>query len=413
MRILFIPYVLPPLHYPAALRNLKLLLGLASHDLEIDVCQVATDHYRHFGPDKLDFSLAEKLPSNVTYLPVQSPEKNFAFRTINANPTISKLFFPLTNPIKREWTWAAQRLLRKHDPSRYDAVVTMSQPHCNHLIGLWLKKRYGLPWIAFFSDPWIDNQYSSLRADSILRSFHAKMERDVMNHADLALFTSEETRRLLLKRYPHMDHKFNILPHCYVPEWYPKAKPRGADELITMLHCGNFYGPRSPQPLFRALANLEKKRQISRTLRVDLVGGMNPQDKSLLEQLGLGHFVRFAPTVPYLDALALQSEADWLLLIDAPSENGPNVFLPSKLIDYFGSAKPILGITPHEGASSRVLAEYNHPVHDVDDIDDIMTSCTRIANGWKPSIKSDSDKYNVCSIGQLFYSYLRKTAKLS
>lgn len=406
MRILFIPYVLPPLHYPAALRNLKLLLGLSRCAVEIEVCHVDPAHYRHFGPEKLDTELADKLPSNVRYLPVNSNERSPFYKFINANPTISRFFYFWTNPIKREWTWAAETLLKRNDPTRYDAVVTLSQPHCNHLIGLWLKKKYNVPWISYFSDPWIDNQYSNLSTDKFLRSYHSKLERSVMTLSDRVLFTSEETRQLLLTRYPNMSDKFSVLQHCYVPQWHPRAKNSKQDHPITMLHCGNFYGPRSALPVLEILAELEKNLGISQKLRLELVGGIQDKDRMALSKLGISHFVHCKPTVPYLESLALQAEADWLLLVDAPSTQGPSVFLPSKLIDYLGSEKPILGVTPKEGASARVLKETGHPVHDMMDHEALKNRFIQIADGWKPETNSKSNQYSVDEIGKLFYDYL-------
>jgi hypothetical protein len=41
-------------------------------------------------------------------------------------------------------------------------------------------------------------------------------------------------------------------------------------------------------------------------------------------------------------------------VIDAPSR-GPNLFLPSKLIDYLPLGIPILGLTPDQGAPADLL----------------------------------------------------------
>jgi hypothetical protein len=46
--------------------------------------------------------------------------------------------------------------------------------------------------------------------------------------------------------------------------------------------------------------------------------------------------------------------ADGLLVIDAPAET--SVFLPSKLIDYVGAGRPVLGITPPGTASTLITS---------------------------------------------------------
>jgi hypothetical protein len=407
MRILFIPYILPPLHYPGSLRNLKLLHGLSLCDADIHVCHVDPDCFRHFGSEKLDPELRDKLPVNVTYHSVRSRERKWFFRCINSGPVVSSMFFCWTNPRKKEWTWDAKALLQRLDPGSFDAVVTLSQPHCNHLLGLWVKRKYSVPWISYFSDPWIDNPYANISGGAVVRSYLRRLERAVLSLSDKVLVTSEETRDLFLARYPGMEDTFGVLPHCFVPSWYsrPEKPPRG--DVVTLLHCGNFYGPRSPRPLFRALAELEKNVRISRKIRLELVGGIMAEDARALGDLGIDHFVRCRPTVPYLESLALQDEADWLLVVDAPSDGKPSVFLPSKLMDYFGSRKPVLGLTPEEGASARVLRDCGYPVHGLSDLQGLQESIVRISEGWSPEANGIPCRYSADEVGKKFYEYIK------
>src|SRR5919202_1568394 len=72
-----------------------------------------------------------------------------------------------------------------------DAVVTFSQPTTDHLVGLELKKIWRAPWVAHFSDPWVDNPYYA--TDAATRDFNLAAERAVCEVADRLVFTSEET----------------------------------------------------------------------------------------------------------------------------------------------------------------------------------------------------------------------------
>src|SRR5205085_587167 len=54
------------------------------------------------------------------------------------------------------WLWPAWRACRRAiKRDRPDAVLTSGPPHVVHLLGLALKRREGLPWVADFRDPWI------------------------------------------------------------------------------------------------------------------------------------------------------------------------------------------------------------------------------------------------------------------
>jgi glycosyltransferase involved in cell wall biosynthesis len=60
-------------------------------------------------------------------------------------------------------------------------------------------------------------------------------------------------------------------------------------------------------------------------------------------------------SVPYQESLSVMQGADVLVVIDADIPG--SVFLPSKLIDYIGAGRPILGITPLDSATARVIKE--------------------------------------------------------
>lgn len=63
-----------------------------------------------------------------------------------------------------------------------------------------------------------------------------------------------------------------------------------------------------------------------------------------------------------------------LLLIDAPSNSGVNPFLASKLVDYLGAGKRILGITDEKGTSANILRKYGHYVVSPHDTQGIVTA---------------------------------------
>jgi hypothetical protein len=234
-----------------------------------------------------------------------------------------------------------------------DVLVTFGQPMSDHLIGLELHRRYGWPWVAHFSDPWVDNPFG--RFDSLTKRFNAALERKVMGAATRLVFTSEETLELIMKKYTRGYYsKARVLPHSFDPRWYDDAASSTINSKITVRHLGELYGRRSPKPLFDALRLLHSSEPASLSdVRFELIGAV---EESVLKASGFHHLpeglVVIKPPVSYQESLSLMVEADGLLVIDAPMER--SVFLPSKLIDYIGAARPILGITP-QGTSATLI----------------------------------------------------------
>jgi hypothetical protein len=144
----------------------------------------------------------------------------------------------------------------------------------------------------------------------------------------------------------------------------PRRAPE--DDALRVRYVGNFYGTRTPAPLLRALAALHSSDPSSLDrVFFELVGVTDP---NIVESCGAGGLpagvVSVGPPVGYGESLRLMTEADGLLIIDAPAD--VSVFLPSKLIDYVGAGRPVLGLTPR-GAAARLITRLGGWVADPSD----------------------------------------------
>lgn len=368
MRILAVVYCFPPLLVPAAMCYLKLVLGLRARGAEVEVLGIDPRSFMAPGPGLLDESLTRLVPDDLVQHRVRSPETHPAVRLAKRLIGTTPLGIRWFEPRKREWTGPGFRRLRRLDPSRYDVILTCSQPHANHLLGLEMKRRFGRPWVAYFSDPWARNPYARFATPRVA-AHHRRLERQVLEAADHVLFTSAEMERLA--REDHEDilaGKSGVLPHAFVPDWYgpPKAPARAGP--VRVLHTGHFYGPRSPAPLVRALVRLHRRKPLDDRLRLESYGTFPEEETETLRREGLSGVVGVYPVIPYLESLTLMRRHDVLLLVDAKlGRAGESVFLPSKLVDYLGSGTPVLAVTPQPGTTARVVSETGGRVADVED----------------------------------------------
>ena len=274
------------------------------------------------------------------------------------------------------WKRAAGCIADACVPKRSDVLVTFGQPMADHLAGLRLKRDFGMIWIAHFSDPWADNPFLT---SSLARRRARKLEAKVIAAADALVFTSPETVELVMSKYPgEWRRKAHVLPHAFEPALYAGQKPMG--DKLTLRYLGNFYGNRGPEPLYRALLFLrERAPELFKRIRVELVGNMSSRHRqsSALARLP-PETVRISPPVAYRESLSLMKSADLLLSIDAPFEN--SVFLPSKLVDYIGAGRPILGITP-PGTAARVIRELGGWVAHPDNAEEIAAAIKTALDG--------------------------------
>jgi hypothetical protein len=105
-----------------------------------------------------------------------------------------RLLPPLKLLPDEKWVWigaASRAALRLAAERRFDVLVSFAQPWSDHLVGLRVQRATGLPWVAHFSDPWIDSPY--LRGRRWQRRIWERMEADVVRHADALVFVNEQT----------------------------------------------------------------------------------------------------------------------------------------------------------------------------------------------------------------------------
>lgn len=242
---------------------------------------------------------------------------------------------------------------------QYRNIVTWSQYNSTALIGLKLKKKYGneINWIAYFGDPWHLNPYIPLRGLS--KRLNHRMQTLVFENADLLIFPTQEMLNYVMDGYgDDVRDKCKILSHSYDPELYLlKTALNQKHDRLKFKYIGQFYGNRSPEIIYDALAILYRESpDILKKIQIEFIGGNNPKEfahskyKNLPEGL-----ITFRGQLSYLDSLKEMLTADCLISLDAPAKE--NIFMSAKISDYIGAAKPIIAFT-NKGATSKLIRSY-------------------------------------------------------
>jgi glycosyltransferase involved in cell wall biosynthesis len=136
---------------------------------------------------------------------------------------------------------------------------------------------------------------------------------------------------------------------------------------------GELYQNRTPKPLFDALQRLmQTDPSLVSRFRFEMIGEVHQLD---LAAMGLNKLpeglVLFRPRVGYSESCSLMASATGLMVIDAPVEQGDSsVFLPSKLIEYVGAGRPIVGLTP-EGTAAKLIRRLGGWIADPADADEL------------------------------------------
>jgi len=261
--------------------------------------------------------------------------------------------------IEQSWAWG-------YEPSLV-AVISTSPPLATHLAAYAFHRRYGVPWVADFQDPLLDNPF---RDRNWARWYDSGLERWIFRRAAVVLANTEPVAELWRRRYPQWSAKIHVLWNGYDPEEAP-VKPRPACAPRLIVHAGSLYGHRRPTAFVRAFSMLVRSGAVQPgQWRVVFAGPVADEPfRECSEELGMlqhGSYVEIrAGQFPKEQLNELIAQASTLLLLDLTGRN-TSVQLPAKIFDYLRSGIPILAWSPRDSPTRYVLERAGVPYLAVD-----------------------------------------------
>ena len=230
----------------------------------------------------------------------------------------------------------------------FDLLMTSGPPHSIHLVGMHLKKSFGIPWVADFRDPWARRPWDVVHnpwGQVLLPGY----ERDVVKTADAVLLNTKATHNDFVSTYRDLPaSKFYWLPNGMDPDLPASIEPllKGRTEYsteksrkITLCHAGSLYGNRRPDGLLEAMALLKRQGINCRLLQIGTVDNADLMLKKI-EQLGLREDVVCLPSVPHSEVLRFMAEVDFHIVLQP---DGP-FMIPGKVYEMIAYPQPIVAI---------------------------------------------------------------------
>ena len=285
----------------------------------------------------------------------------------------------VTVPDKQGWSksiWSALRyhtaiysrwvatVVRKartlHSQHPFDLVYSRSLPMCGHVAGYWCAKSLRLPWIANLNDPW-ESQFMAEVAFpnlSLTESLTYKLWlRRTLRTADLVTYPSSRLHRFH-EEVSGIKHETAIIPHVARTAASEDVQP-GIFHLVHAGKLGTAEKPERPVATFlNALKSfLDENPSARSTFRLTLVGPEDRGTAQLISDLGLENVVTSTGRVSYEESLQHIASATVCVLVEAVLEEG--IFFPSKLVDYVAAGKPVLAISPEDGAVEDIAAAHS------------------------------------------------------
>ena len=283
-----------------------------------------------------------------------SPKKSFKS---NLMMFIRRNFF-VPDP-RRGWNrFAYKKALQLIREYNIEKVITTSPPHSTQLIGLKLKKRANIEWIADFRDPWTSIFiYEESGQLSFIRNYEKSLERKVVQRAD-KLITVGPTLKSTLEEI-RQKQDVHVITNGYDHELSsPAERKSGADSnSLRIIYTGTMNDQYDPFVFFEGLklALAESDLNIS----VDFYGSVSGIIREKVRKMGLGEdTVRFNETISYSESLSEMRKSDILFLV-IPKAKSEKLILTGKIFEYLATKLPILCIGPKDGDAADIINSTN------------------------------------------------------
>jgi glycosyltransferase involved in cell wall biosynthesis len=240
---------------------------------------------------------------------------------------------------------------RRHRP---DVIYSTAFPISSHLVAGAIHRATGIPWVAEFRDPWVDNVIAAPMPRTY-RNLQRRIERWIVTRAARTVLVTPGLNAMFAARYPSRADRLRTIMNGYDSEELLSAadsqgRPTTVDSPLRLVYTGTLNRPRETVAFLDGLERFVAAHPDARDrLRVELIGTRSPEFEAAVRPYlapeRLGPVVELVDFMPRRSALQRVGSATAALVTmgDGP---GMGLFVSGKLFDYIGLDRPVFAVAP-------------------------------------------------------------------
>ena len=371
--ILVISYYWPPAGGPGVQRVLKFVKYLPLFGIEPVILTVENGDY----PAE-DKSLSAEIPDSVQTFRVRTWEPYNLFRFFtgrNPQEGIPVAFLDENLPpgfqdrvsgwIRRNifvpdarigWVpFATRETKRILTQKKIDLVFSSGPPHSLHLIANRISKKYGLPWVADFRDPWMEvSYYQGVSRTKLTRYVDQRLERTVLTNANIITTVSPGMKSLLSRKV--RQKQVEVIYNGYDESDFQNIDRGDQTEECIITYVGYMAPSQIPYGFLKALKRVSSENQQQITLH--FVGKVHHSVYEEIKNHSLNDLTTFSGYVDHQDAITAMVNSTYLLLVIPDTENNQGI-ITGKLFEYLRAKTAIILLGPSDCDAAEIIRETN------------------------------------------------------
>ncbi len=248
----------------------------------------------------------------------------------------------------------AEKIIKREN---IDTVLTTSPPHSAQLVGLKLKRKFDVKWIADLRDPWTDiyyyNEFSHL---SFAKNKDLQYEKDVLTSADRIITVSSDVKRIFASKSDLIDgNKITIIPNGYDEDDFKNRKPSQNNEEFIITYTGTLASSYNPSVFFHSVKKVTEMNPGVK-IKIRFIGNPAGALVEEMKKISLSGNLELIPTVTHDSSVEYLLKSTMLLLVIPEIKNDRGI-LTGKLFEYLAARKPIVCIGPEDGDAAAIISE--------------------------------------------------------
>jgi glycosyltransferase involved in cell wall biosynthesis len=258
------------------------------------------------------------------------------------------------------WYFAATRKMKALLGRKpYDAMITVSLPFTDHLIGKGARRvQPDLAWLVDIGDPFCFLDMTPHNNRRLYRRLNERVERSVFMAADAVSVTTEKTRDHYVRLFPEAKGKMHVMGPLLPAITESRARQVfPADGVTRLVFVGTLYREiRNPTPVLAFFNELTRKAP-DRPMELHFFGDIHDCEPCFAAHRELlGRRVFLHGVVDRETALSAMQQATTLINIG----NNTSYQLPSKVLEYAASGRPLINVV-QDSSDSSVEVLRSHP----------------------------------------------------
>jgi len=356
-KVLIITYYWPPSGGPGVQRVLKFVKYLPQYGWEPIILTVKDGEY-----PALDKSLFRDVDSKLKIYKTQTREVFNLFRKLSGFKKDVSIEVVTTRKVKSNFRSKLFKYFRANffipdarvgwrpygvrkgeqiiKEEKIDLIFTSSPPHSLQLIGMDLKNKFGIPWVADFRDPWTDPYWEhTFKRTKYAQNKNLKLEEKAKLVADHLITVSIGVKSKLLKESSASNCA--VIFNGFDSDDF-KDKIKIKSDKIRIKYAGHISSSQIPVNFFESFAKLNVSQK-SR-FEIKFFGKFDRELKERIKELEIENYVKLYDYIPHDQVVQEIINADLLLLL-IPNVNAEGI-LTGKFFEYAGTGNTILAIGP-------------------------------------------------------------------